>query len=88
MRVTAELSEEHASKLRRLQSLTQLSAAEIIRQGIDLLDCQQSERNWERLDAILSSGFVGCLQDAPEDLATNYKDYLTDALEEKHRAGR
>ena len=87
MRVTAQLDEERTAKVRRLQSLTQLSAAEIVRQGIDLLDYQQSEHSRERLDAILSSGFVGCLQDAPEDLAINYKAYLMDALEEKHRAG-
>ncbi len=87
MRVTAQLDEERTAKVRRLQSLTRLSAAEIVRQGIDLLDRQQLERGQERLDAILSSGFVGCLQDAPEDLATNYKAYLTDALAEKHRAG-
>lgn len=87
MRVTAKLDEERTEKVRRLQSLTQLSAAEIVRQGIDLLDCQQSEFSRERLDAILSSSFVGCLQDAPEDLATNYKAYLADDLAEKHRAG-
>lgn len=52
-----------------------------------MMDRQQSARSREPLDAILSSGFVGCLQDAPEDLATNYKAYLTDALAEKHRAG-
>ena len=87
MKVTAQLDEERAAKVRRLQSLTQLSAAEIVRQGIDLLDNHQSERCRTRLDALLSSDFVGCVQDAPEDLATNYKAYLTDALEEKHHAG-
>ena len=87
MRVTAQLDEDHTAKLRRLQSLTQLSAAEIVRQGIDLLDGQQAERCRERLDAILASDFVGCVTDGPEDLASNYKDYLMDALEKKHRAG-
>ena len=87
MRVAAELDDERAAKLRRLQSLTQMSAAEIVRQGIDLLDCQQEERCRDRLDAILASDFVGCLKDGPEDLASNYKDYLTDDLEKKYRAG-
>ena len=87
MRVTANLDEECAAKLRRLQSLTQLSAAELVRLGIDRLDCERAEHDRGRLDALLSSGFVGCLPDAPEDLATNYKDYLTDALEDRHRAG-
>lgn len=87
MRVAAELDDERAAKLRRLQSLTQMSAAEIVRQGIDLLDGQQEDRCRERLDAILSSDFVGCLEDGPEDLASNYKDYLTDDLEKKYRAG-
>lgn len=87
MRVTAQLDEERTAKLRRLQSLTQLSAAEIVRQGIDLLDSRESELCRERLDAILASDFVGCLKDAPEDLASNYKAYLMDALEKKYRAG-
>ncbi len=86
MQITAQLNEESAAKLQRLQSLTQMSAEEILGQGIDLVEQQQSELWRHHSNAILNSDFVGCLKNAPEDLATNYKSYLMDALEEKHRA--
>ncbi len=86
MQITAHLNEERAAKLERLQSLTQLSTEEILGQGIDLVEQQQAELWQNYSNAILSSDFVGCLKDAPEDLATNYKAYLMDALEKKHRA--
>lgn len=86
MQVTAQLDEERTAKLKRLQLLTQLSAEEILNQGIDLVEQQQTELCREHSDAILNSDFVGCLKDAPEDLATNYKAHLMDALEKKHRA--
>ena len=85
MQVTAQLDDERAAKLKRLQSLTQLSAEEILSQGIDLVEQQQTELWQERSDAVLNSDFVGCLKDAPEDLATDYKAYLMDALEEEPR---
>lgn len=88
MQVTAQLDEKRTEKLRRLQSLTQLSAEEILSRGIDLVEQQQAERCRERLDAILNSGFVGCLQDAPEDLATNYRQYFTEVMQEKYDAMR
>ena len=84
MRVTTQLDEERTAKLKRLQSLTQLSAEEILSLGIDLVEQQQAGRCRERLDAILTSGFVGCLKDAPEDLATNYRRYFAEAMQEKY----
>jgi len=86
MQVTAQLDEERAAKLKRLQSLTQLSAGEILSQGIDLVEQQQTELCRSRADAILNSGFVGCLKDAPEDLATNYRQYFAEVMQEKYDA--
>lgn len=86
MQVTAKLDEERAAKLKRLQSLTQLSAEEILSRGIDLVEQQQVELCRERSDAILNSGFVGCLKDAPEDLATNHRQYFAEAMQEKYDA--
>ena len=80
MQVTAQLYEERTAKLKRLQSLTRLSAEEILTQGIDLVEQQQTELCRESSDAILNGNFVGCLKDVPEDLATNYEAYLMDAL--------
>lgn len=86
MRINARLDDERADKLKQLQSLTRLSASEIVKRAIDLLHGQQVRRSRERLDALLSSDFVGCVE-GPEDLADRYKDYLTQGLEDKHGSG-
>lgn len=86
MRVNARLDDERAEKLKQLQSLTRLSTSEIVKCAIDLLHRQQVRRSRERLDALLSSNFVGCAE-GPEDLADRYKQYLTQDLEDKHGSG-
>ncbi len=86
MRVNARLDDERAEKLRQLQSLTRLNTSEIIKRAIDLLHCQQAGRSRDKLDALLSSDFVGCAE-GPEDLASQYKHYLIRDLEEKHGIG-
>ena len=86
MRVNARLDDERAEKLRQLQSLTRLSAREIVKRAIDLLHRHQSGRSRDKLDALLSSDFVGCAT-GPADLASQYKRYLTRDLEDKHGLG-
>ena len=86
MRINARLDDDRVEKLKQLQSLTQLSASEIVKRAIDLLYRQQAGRPREKLYALLSSDFVGCAE-GPEDLATRYKHYLTRDLENKHGAG-
>ena len=86
MRINARLDDDRVEKLKQLQSLTQLSASEIVKRAIDLLYRQQAGRPREKLNALLSSDFVGCAE-GPEDLATRYKHYLTRDIENKHGAG-
>jgi len=86
MRINARLDDDRVKKLKQLQSLTQLSASEIVKRAIDLLYRQQAGRPREKLNALLSSDFVGCAE-GPEDLATRYKHYLTRDLENKRGAG-
>ena len=86
VRINARLDDERAEKLRQLQSGTQLSASELVKRAIDLLYRHQKERSREKLDALLSSDFVGCAE-GPEDLASRYKQYLAEALDHKHGAG-
>ena len=83
MRVNARLDDERSEKLRQLQSLTRLSTSEIVKRAIDLLHRQQVGRSRDKLDALLSSDFVGCAE-GPADLASRYKHYLIRDLEEKH----
>ena len=86
MRINARLDDERAEKLRQLQSLTRLSTSEIVKRAIDLLHRQQAGRSRDKLDALLSSDFVGCAK-GPADLASQYKRYLIRDLKEKHGIG-
>ena len=86
MRINARLDDERAEKLRQLQSLTRLSTSEIVKRAIDLLHRQQAGRSRDKLDALLSSDFVGCAT-GPADLASQYKRYLRRDLKEKHGIG-
>ncbi len=86
MRINARLDDVRAEKLKQLQSLTRLGVSEIVKRAIDLLYCQQDGRSREKLDALLSSDFVGCAE-GPEDLSGRYKQYLTEDIESKHGAG-
>lgn len=86
MRINARLDDERVEKLRQLQSTTRLSTSEILKRAIDVLHRQHAGQSREKLDALLASGFVGCAE-GPEELASQYKQYLTHDLEHKHGAG-
>ena len=86
MRINARLDDARAEKLKQLRALTRLGVSEIVKRAIDLLYRQQAGRSRDKLDALLASDFVGCAE-GPEDLASQYKQYLTRDLENKHGAG-
>ena len=86
MRISARLDDHRAEKLRQLRISTQFSISETVRRAIDLLHRQQVKRSRKKVDGLLSSDFVGCAE-GPEDLASNYKQYLTRSLDGKHGAG-
>ena len=86
MRINARLDEDRAEKLGQLQASTRLGTSELVKRAIDLLYRQQAEKSRKKIDDLLSSDFIGCAE-GPEDLASNYKHYLTQSLEEKHDAG-
>lgn len=86
MRISVKLDNERAEKLRELRGSTQLSVSEIVKRAIDLLHRQETERCREKIDDLMSNDFVGCAQ-GPEDLAGNYKRYLTQSLLRKHDPG-
>lgn len=52
----------------------------------DVAGAERRGQPGEGIDALLSSDFVGCAE-GPEDLASRYKWYLTQDLEEKHDTG-
>lgn len=83
MRINARLDSARTEKLKELQLRTHLSASEIVKRAIDLLHRQQANQYRERLDALLSSDFIGCAE-GPTDLSSNYKQRLAESLETKH----
>ncbi|MCY3688952.1 MAG: CopG family transcriptional regulator [Gammaproteobacteria bacterium] len=85
MRINARLDEECAAKLRQLQSVTRKGVSDLVKQAIVLLHRHELNRPTQRLDDLLASDFIGCAA-GPEDLASNYKHYLTEGLERKHGA--
>ena len=86
MRVNARLDEARAAKLAELQALTEQSASDVLKQAIDCLHKERTADARKRLDGLLSSDFVGCVE-GPPDLAEDYKRHLTDSLSDKHGAG-
>ena len=81
-----QTGDDRAEKLSRRRASTQLGITEIVRRAIDLLHRQRVKRSRKKIDGLLSSDFVGCAE-GPEDLASNYKQYLTRSLDGKHGAG-
>ena len=79
--------DESSDKLEQLQAALGLSESEIIDRGLDLVEKQHAQRCRDRLDAVLASPFVGCLQDAPEDLADNHRRYLDETFGEQSGVG-
>lgn len=85
MRVNARLDNERTEKLKQLQSLTGQSASDVVKRALDLMYARQIAHARGKLGALLSSDFIGCA-DGPEDLAGQYKEYLTRDLNAKHGA--
>ena len=83
MRVNARLDEAFAAKLSQLQSLTGLSASDVLKQAIDCLHKEHMASVRNRLDNLLSSEFIGCAE-GPSNFASEYKQHLASDLAEKH----
>lgn len=78
---------EHSGRLEDLQAALGISEGEIIGLGLDLVERELERRCRDRLDDLLASQFVGCLQDAPEDLADNHRRYLNETFGEPSGVG-
>ena len=86
MKISVRLDDDRAEKLKQLQASTCLGVSEVVKRAIDLLHRQETERCQKEIGDLLSSDFVGCAE-GPEDLASDYKRYLTRSLDGKHGAG-
>lgn len=79
--------EAHSARLEKLQEVMGLSESEIIGLGLDLVEQRHEQRCRDRLDDLLASPFVGCLQGAPEDLSESHRRYLDETFGEQSGVG-
>ena len=83
MRINARLDSEHSKKLEQLKKNRNLSVSDIIKQAIDLMHTQENSERKIKLEALLTSDFIGCGQ-GPENLSENHKNYLEQSLKQKY----
>jgi hypothetical protein len=86
MRINARLDEETSNDLLFLrQELGETSVTDVLKYSLkrtaqelrDKLRAKSQKQIW------LTSGFIGCI-DGAEDLSSNYKHYVAEAVDEKY----
>ena len=82
LRINARLTGEDAQRFRELQKREGLSASDLLRNALRAYHAARARPRVHARTLLDASGFVGG-GEAPSDLSTRYKDYLTDALEHK-----
>ena len=84
IRINARLTGADARRFRELQKREGLSASDLLREALREYHGAHAKRRADPAALLHAAGFVGG-GDAPADLSTRYKDYLTEALEQKTR---
>ncbi|GHU35500.1 hypothetical protein AGMMS50256_30800 [Betaproteobacteria bacterium] len=80
IRINARLSGADATRFQELLSSSGLPASDLLR---DALREYHAVHVWAQRDPMtLLAGYIGA-GEGPEDLSARYKNYLTEALEEK-----
>ena len=87
MRINARLDSEHSEKLEQLRKHYNLSVSDVVKQAINVMYAQQRNESKTKLEALLVSEFISCGK-GPEDLSSNYKNYLAQSLQDKHGSHR
>lgn len=82
LRINARLTGEDAEHFRELQKREGLSASDLLRDALREYHAARTRPRANALKLLTASGFIGG-GEGPADLSTRYKDYLTDALEQK-----
>ncbi len=83
MRINARLDEEHSRKLEQLKATHQMGVSDILKRAIDLLYAQEAAAPKKKLSSLLGSELIG-IGDAPENLASDYKQLLKADMASKH----
>lgn len=82
MRITVQIDDSYAQRIKAIQQRTQLSTTDIIQQAIDLI-YKKMELNAKEKNRELPAKLAG-IGHGPEDLSINYKKYLDQDWKEKH----
>ncbi len=86
LRINARLDEQAANDLRFLRKeLGDSSITSVVKYSIQKLaqELRDNTRAEQQNNIWLDSGFVGAFE-GPENLSTNYKQYLSEILDEKY----
>ncbi len=83
MRINARLDDEYSRKLEQLKATHHMGVSDILKRAIDLLYAQETAAPRQKLSALLGSELIG-IGDAPENLASDYKQLLNADLSAKH----
>jgi len=85
IRINARLTGEDARHFLELQRDRNTAASDLLRDALREYYAAHSKRRPSAFALMNASGFIGG-GEAPADLSTNYKTYLTDSLTEKYPA--
>ena len=84
MRVNARLDRDRASKFDYIRQRTNKGASDIMKAAIDLYyEKLHQEAHIKPLQLLKQAGLIGCAE-GDSDLSVNYKQYLTESLNEKY----
>ncbi len=82
-RINARLDEETAHDLEFLKEFTQQNNSQALKAAIRFYADHLRNEVRRSKQALIDSGFVGGFE-GPEDLSTNYKQYIAEILDEKY----
>ena len=86
MRINARLEDSYESKFLLVQQQEHKNRTDILKEALDEYFARKLQANeqaaWEKNQRILK--MLACIGDGPEDLSSNYKEYLYKGLKEKH----
>jgi hypothetical protein len=83
IRINARLTGDDARHFLELQRDGGIAASDLLRDALREYYAAHSKRRPDAFALMSASGFIGG-GEAPADLSTNYKTYLTDSLAEKY----
>jgi hypothetical protein len=83
IRISAELDDEHLSKLVYIQQTTNQETVAVIQSAIDLYYQQLQDEQPTPFNLLEQTGFIGC-GEADPNLSVNYKSLLKDRLSSKY----